>query len=127
MLAAQARERGRRRPKNAARVIAVRLVQNIPKFLRRAERSGRVLVTHQQQCERDEWRITVISSMPNLFFVKTTIVLRRRVTKRVMGWMVSLNQHSAWQIAASGASGDLGNQLKGSFSGAKVRQCESGI
>src|SRR5690242_21705892 len=112
MFSAQPRERRGRRAQNATRMIAVSFAQNTSKFLGRAERACRVLVSYQHQRKRDEWRITVIATMANLFVIKTAIVLRRRMTKRVMIGMVGLNQDSARQITPARASGDLGNQLK---------------
>ena len=51
--------------------------------------------------------IAVIASMPDLFVVESLVVLIRRVFQRVMIRMISLNQNSSGQVAASSASGHL--------------------
>ena len=69
----------------------------------------------------------MIASMANFFFVESAIVLRSRMTQRVVMRMISLNQHAARQITAASSAGYLGYQLEGTFSSAKVRQGEAGV
>src|SRR5437660_8325760 len=109
MLAAQASERRRRRPENAARVLKVRVVKRIPKLLRNAQGGRRIFMTDEQEGERNERRIAMISAVANLFFVEPGIVLRSRMPQSVMMRMIGLNQHASWQITATCAAGNLGN------------------
>src|SRR5438067_744613 len=120
MLAAQASERRRRRPKDAARMFAVRVVKRIPKLLRSAQSCRRIFMTDEQERERNERRIAVISTMANLFLVEPAIVLRRRMPQSVMMRMVGLNQDASRQIAATCTAGNLGDQLKGALGSAEI-------
>jgi hypothetical protein len=54
----------------------------------------------------------MVLSIVDLLVVKTFVVLRAGVTESVVIRMVRLNQYLAGTIAASGASGDLSDQLK---------------
>ena len=51
--------------------------------------------------------------------------MRRRALDGVMFRVVALDQDVAGQISASGAAGDLGEQLEDAFGGAEIRQAES--
>src|SRR5882672_7104973 len=109
MFAAQARERRRRGTENAARVIAVRFCQSLFQLLRRPESPRRVLVTREEQRQRHERRIAVITAMTNLLIVESSIVLSLRVPQRIVMRMISLNQHAARQVAPTGTTRDLCN------------------
>src|SRR5688572_28143346 len=63
----------------------------------------------------------------HLFVIKTFVVLRARMTQRVMIGTVSLNEHLARSISATGATRDTGAQLRRSFRGTEVGQRESRV
>src|SRR5690242_5878325 len=81
----------------------------------------------QQTRERDERRIRVILPVAQFLFVERFVILRARVAQGVVIRMISLNQDSSWPITASRASGNLRDELKRSFRGAKVRQGETDV
>src|ERR1041384_7363362 len=127
MLAAQASEWRRRGAEDAARMSAVRVVKRIPKLLRSAQCCRRFFMTDQQERERHERRIAMVSTVANLFFVEPAIVLRRRMPQGVMMRMISLDEYATRQVSATRATGDLGDYLKRSFRSAKVRQAQACI
>ena len=90
-------------------MFAVRVVKRIPKLLRSAQCCRRILMTNEQERERNERRIAMVSTVANLFFVEPAIVLRGRMAQSVMVRMIGLNQNASRQISATGAAGDLGN------------------
>src|SRR5438034_10814797 len=100
-------------------MIAVCFRQSVSQLLRCRSGARRVLVTHQQQGERDEGRVAVIAAMPNFFLVKSAIVLRLSVAQSVVMRMISLNQNLPGQIASAGASRNLSDELKGSLGSAE--------
>src|SRR5260370_26678506 len=98
MLAAQPRKRSRRRAEKAAALIAISFIQSFLQLLRDAQGARGIFVTHQQQGERDERRIPVISSMANLLIVEAAKILCARVSQRVVMRVIRLNQNSTRQI-----------------------------
>src|SRR5229473_831601 len=127
MFAAQTRERRRRGTENAAGVISVGLCQSLFQLLRRPESPRRILVTREEQRQRHERRVAVITAMTNFLIVESSIVLSLCVPQRVVMRMISLNQDAARQVAPTCAPGHLRDQLKGTFSGTKIRQSQSGV
>src|SRR5258707_1228490 len=127
MLAAQARERRGGRAEYSTGLVEVCVDQGLPKLLCRGIGSGGVFVAHQQQRQRYKRRITVIASMANLFIIESAVILGARMSQSIVMRMIRLNQNAPGQITASGSSGNLGDQLKGPFGGAKVRQSQSRI
>src|SRR5229473_4414694 len=109
MFAAQTRERRRRGTENAAGVISVGLCQSLFQLLRRPESPRRILVTREEQRQRHERRVAVITAMTNFLIVESPIVLRLCVPQRVVMRMISLNQNPARQIASTGTTRDLCN------------------
>src|SRR5947208_15915983 len=127
ILAAQARQRRRRRAKYPASLITVSSDQRLSQIVRRRVRPVRILMTRQQQRQRDKRRIAMVATMPNFFFIEPAIVLRRCVSQRVILRMISLNQDAAGLITATGAPGHLGDQLEGPLGRAKIRQRQTGV
>src|SRR5260370_39554246 len=109
MFTAQARRRRRRRTQNARRVIAVLFCQGLFQLLRRPESPRLILVTREEQRQRHERRVAVITAMTNFLIVESSIVLRLCVPQRVVMRMISLNQNPARQIASTGTTRDLCN------------------
>src|SRR5216684_523530 len=127
MFAAQARDWRGSGTECATSVIAVRFNQRLAYLLCDRSRARRIFVSHQQQRERDKRWIAVIASMANLLIIEAAVILGAGMPQRVVMRMISLNQNAPRQISASGAPGHLGDQLEGAFSGAKVRQSQTGI
>ena len=91
MFVAQAGEWRRRRAEDATRMIAIGCQQETAQLLRRASRARRILVSYQQQGQRYKRRVAMIASMTNFFVIEAAIVLRSRMTQRVMVRMISLD------------------------------------
>src|SRR5437763_486872 len=81
----------------------------------------------QQKGEDYERRVAMILSMPNFFVIEAAIVLRRCMPQGVMMRMIGLNQDASGQVPTARASGDLGDQLKGTLGRAKIRQSQACI
>ena len=77
-------------------MFAVRVVKRIPQLLRSAQSCRRLFMTDEQERERNERRIAVVSTVANLFFVEPAIVLRSRMPQSVMMRMIGLNQDASW-------------------------------
>src|SRR5258708_13498245 len=127
MFAAQARKGRRRGTENTTRVIAVRFCQGLFQLLRRPESPRRIPVTSEEQRQRHERRVAVITAMTNFLIVESSIVLCLCVPQRVVMRMISLNQNPARQVAPPRAPRASRDQLKGTFTGAKIRQSQSGV
>src|SRR6266481_1474127 len=127
MLAAQTRERGRRRAEDPASVIAICFHQRVSQLMSDRVGSRRIFVTNQQQSQRHERRITVIASMANLFIIESAIVLGAGMSQGIVMRMIGLNQNASGQITASGAAGNLSDQLESPFGSAEIRQSQSRI
>src|SRR5882762_4216870 len=109
MLAAQTREWRGGRPEYPASMIAVRFNQSLAELLSRGVGPRRILVAHQQQGQRNEWRIAMIASMANLFVIESLVVLGAGMPQGVVTRMIGLNQDASGKITATGAAGDLGD------------------
>src|SRR5713226_4309793 len=107
MLAAQTREWGGRGAEYATGVGVVCFHQCVSQFVRDGVRARWIFVTNQHQGQRDKRRITVIAPVANLFVIEPSIVLRARVSQRVMTGVISLDQNASEQVAATGATRDL--------------------
>src|SRR6185369_7825348 len=81
----------------------------------------------QQTRERHERRIRMVLPVAQLLFVKTLIVLRTRMSQRIVIRMIRLDQNSSRPIATSRPSRHLRDQLKRSFRRSKIRQRETRI
>ena len=79
-------------------------------------------IRHKNAGERCERRIE--HGLPISRFTRIEILesLIDRKLKRVVVREITLNDNSAWLVAAAGAAGNLGQQLKGSFGGAEIGQ-----
>src|SRR5713101_3270691 len=108
-------------------MIAIGFNQSVSQLMRDRVGSRRIFVTHQQQGERDERRIAVITPMANLFVVESAVILGARMSQCIVMRMISLNQDASRQVTAAGSAGDLGDQLEGPLGGAKIRQGQSRI
>src|SRR5579885_1622927 len=62
-----------------------------------------------------------------LFLIEPLVVLATGETDRVVLGVNGLDQHLSGELAAAGASGHLGEQLKGALGGAEVGQSEADV
>ena len=60
-------------------------------------------------------------------FVEGNVILLRGVLDRVVLGIIGLDENFAGEFAASGASGNLREQLEGAFGGAKIRAAQREI
>src|SRR5271170_4741288 len=89
----------------------------------------RVAAFERQQRNAADGRIFQLFAEFDLLFVKTVEVVAARVLDRRMKRRERLHKHLALDVAATGASSDLREQLEGAFARAKIRlmQREVGV
>src|SRR5437762_11127757 len=120
MLAAQARERRGRGPHDAADALCVRRVERATQLGGGYLCALPVRTVHQQTAERDERRVAQIFAVADLFGVEAVVVLRAGVAQGVVVRVESLDEDAPRARAASRASRDLREQLKGALGRTEV-------
>ena len=83
-------------------------------------RRGQVLVADQNQSQGGEGRVVHEPAELDFLLVEPLVVVGSHETEAVVLRAVALNQDLARQLPPSGASGDLAQELKGSFGGPKI-------
>src|SRR5450755_2288464 len=88
-----------------------------------------VAAFQRQQRDAADGRIFKLFAELDFLFVKTVEVVAARVLDRRMKRRERLHKHLALDVAATGATGDLREQLEGAFARAKIRlvQREVGV
>src|SRR5690348_4408439 len=127
MLTFEPRQRRRRRTEHATLAFLVRCIQLFAQLETIRPHPPEVWSMDQQARERDERRIRMILTIPQLLFVERFVVLRTRVAQSIMIRIIRLNEHSSRSIATPRSSGNLRDELKRSFRRAKVRQRETDV
>src|SRR5579864_4855756 len=84
-------------------------------------------VPDQHVCESNERRIMHHAAKMDFALEERAVILFDRVLDGVVLGIIRLDQDFTWEAAASGATGDLGEQLKRSFRRAKIRTAERKI
>ena len=80
-----------------------------------------VAAFEREQRDAADGRIFQLFAEFDFLFVKTDEVVAARVLDRRMKRRERLHEHFALDVAATGATGDLREQLKGAFARAKIR------
>src|SRR5689334_5793024 len=127
MLTFESRQRRGRGTEHATLAFLVCRVELFPQFHTVRTHAPEIGSMDQQTRERDERRVRVILPVTQLLFVERFVILRARVAQSVVIRMIRLNEDSSRPITASRASGDLRDELKRSFRGAKVWQGETNV
>src|ERR1700746_2816640 len=77
--------------------------------------------------QRTVRRIVHPTAETQFFFIEDNKIVLRRILHRVVLRKISLQNHFAGDISASGTSGNLRQQLKCSFSSAEIGEAKSSI
>src|SRR5262252_9690963 len=126
MLFFQARQRRSRRSQNAD-FLAVMRRKILGKLARPEDGFFEAGVAHNHVGERSERRIGQHAAKMEFALEEGRVVLLDGVLDGVVGGIKSLDVDAAREFTAAGAAGNLGEQLKGPYGGAKVRQAERRI
>src|SRR4029077_16838528 len=86
-----------------------------------------VIAAHEDIGERGIGRVMHPAPKTKLLFVKADEIVLRRVLDGVVILKVCLKNDFAGRLAATGATGDLGQKLERAFRGAEIGQAESDI
>src|SRR6185436_16773237 len=121
MLALQPREGRGRGTKYPALPILINKIELLAEFKTIRTHTTQVRSMNQQTREGHERRIRMVLPVAKLFLKEPFIVLRARVSQRIVIRMISLNQDAPRSITTSRTSCYLCNQLKGSLCRPKVR------
>jgi hypothetical protein len=126
VVAFQAHDGGRGRAQHAYPFVAG-LFEPLSKKARPLQCVVKLFAANEDVGESGVWRVVHPTAEAEFFFVKAEEVMLRGILNGVVILKVGLEDDLAGGLAASGSSGDLSKQLKGSLGGAEVRQSESDV